>query len=105
MALDLYTGDTPSVLPQKVDDTILKMVYELGAAMIWSDRDDIYRTIYKYRPRHKWEGKPAPHHPSPHHHYIWGGGLVLIAQMLALRNAAIEAAEVARDIDLDEFAG
>ena len=98
MALD--QGDTP-IPPQKIDDTVYKIMYELGSALINDDSGDLYRTTYKYRPRYKYHGKRAPHHESPLHHWQLGTILVLLSQFGVLANTAMEAQEIVRGMEDD----
>ena len=96
MALD--QGDTP-VPVQKIDDSVYKIMYELGRNLIWDDRADIYRTVYAHRPRHKYHGKISPHHTGGLHHYMLGSLLVLLSQFGVLANTAMEAQEIAREME------
>ena len=86
----------------KVDDSVYRLMYELGHALIQDDRDDIYRTVYAYRPRHKYHGKLAPHHPSGLHHWQIGSVLVLLAQFGVLANTAAEAQQLAQDLEAED---
>lgn len=93
----------PPIPAPKVDDSVYKLMYELGKNLIWDDRADIYRTVYAYRPRHKYHGKLSPHHPSPAHHYLIGSVLVLLAQFGVLANTAVEAQQLAKDMESEDF--
>ena len=83
----------------KIDDSIYRLMYELGHALIQDDRSDLYRTTYAYRPRHKYHGKIAPHHTSPLHHWQLGSVLVLLAQFGVLANTAMEAQQLAQELE------
>jgi hypothetical protein len=90
--------DSP-VPAQKIDDSVYKLMWELGHALIKDDKSDLYRTTYAHRPRHKYHGKIAPHHASPLHHWQLGSLLVLLAQFGVLANTAMEAKELAEVIE------
>jgi hypothetical protein len=88
----------PTPAAQKVDDSVYKLIYELGNAMIKDDAGDLYRTTYKYRPRYKYHGKLSPHHASPVHHWMLGSLLVVAAQLGVLANTAAEAQAIASEM-------
>jgi hypothetical protein len=99
VAIDTFNPPIPA---QKIDDSVYRLIWELGHALIQDDRSDLYRTTYAHRPRHKYHGKVSPHHPSPIHHWMLGSILVLAAQFGALANTAIEAQQLAREMEEEE---
>lgn len=54
-----------------------------GESLIKDDKADLGYFTYRNRRRHKYRGKPAPHHPSPFHHYHAGTLLCLTSYLLA----------------------
>lgn len=87
-----------------IDKDVSKILYNLGESMIHDDRGDLGWTTYRNRRLHRYQGRAAPHHASPLHHWIWGTGLCLVAQMMALAQTANEAREVYEDIQAAQAA-
>ena len=79
------------------DDTISKIMYDIGATMIYDDRADLGYFSYKNRRNHKYNGKYSPDHASPFHHWQIGLIMMLGAQFLQLNQLANEAREVAEE--------
>jgi hypothetical protein len=54
-----------------------------GESLIKDDAGDLGYFSYRNRRRHRYRGKPSPHHPSPLHHYHFGTLLCLTSYILA----------------------
>ena len=104
MALDSIDTSlpVPSAQPaHRIPDEVYKLMSELGSALIQDDKRDLFRTVYRHRPNYKYHGKVSKHHDSPVHHWMGGTLLVLLSQLGILHNTAMEAQEVAREMEGD----
>lgn len=79
----------------RVDDSIIKMMWDFGEALVRDDAGDLGYASYRGRHNHIYHGKRSPDHPSPFHHYQVGTLMCLAAQLLQLGTVADEAREVA----------
>lgn len=84
------------------DKDVSKILYNLGASMIADDKSDLGWTTYRNRRLHHYQGRAAPHHESPVHHWMAGTALCLIAQMMALAQTANDARQVFEDIQASQ---
>jgi len=80
------------VLPAIANVTmpIAKFIHLMGEFMIADDRDDLFKTVYYGDYNHYYHGEVHPDHPSPFHHWMWGGFLVLTGQTLGALSMARE---------------
>lgn len=85
----------------RADDTLTKMMWNIGEALIHDDRGDLGYTTYKGRTSHFYNGRRSPDHVSPLHHWQVGTLLCLMSQILSVSNVAAEAKAAVADIDLE----
>ena len=79
------------------DDSVTKIMYDLGEALIADDKGDLGYFSYRNRPRHRYHGVSSPRHDSALHHWQAGVLLMLGAQFLHLSQLVNEAKEVVED--------
>lgn len=56
-------------------------LYALGEALIYDDRHDLGYFSYTNRNNHYYNGKRAPNHRSPFHHWMLGAALIVLSQI------------------------
>lgn len=79
------------------DDTINRLMWDLGETLIIDDKDDLGYFSYKGRNRHRYHGQNNPNHPLPFHHWQAGVMLLGLSQILTLASLARDVKEVAEE--------
>lgn len=77
----------------QADDTVTKLMYDVGSALLQDDAQDLGYFSYRNRRNHRYHGKSSPSHESPWHHWQIGVLLMLGAQALTLSSLVKDAKE------------
>lgn len=89
-----------------VNMNLARFIHLMGEFLIEDDKDDIFKTVYYGDKGHYYHGEQHPDHPGFLHHYMVGGGMIMVSQVLGGISIVKEmqySFKTAGDIDIDNI--